>query len=140
MNLKSLMQTNAGWGMAVMRVVTGIVFMGHGAPKFGITGDGGLESTAGFLASLGVPMPAVAAFLVAFFEFGGGALLIVGLLTRVWAAGLAFAMLIAATMVHLEAGMFGQGGYQWAVLLMACSLALMIDGAGKGSLDQKLSS
>jgi len=69
MNLKSLMQTEAGWGMAIMRVVTGIVFMGHGAPKFGITGDGGLESTAGFLASLGVPMPAVAAFLVAFFEF-----------------------------------------------------------------------
>ncbi len=140
MNLKSLMQTEAGWGVAVMRVVTGIVFMGHGAPKFGITGDGGLESTAGFLASLGVPLPAVAAFLVAFFEFGGGALLIIGLLTRVWAAGLAFAMLIAAAMVHLEAGMFGQGGYQWAVLLMACSLALMIDGAGKGSLDQKLSS
>jgi putative oxidoreductase len=139
MNLKSLMQTQAGWGMAIMRVVTGIIFMGHGAPKFGITGDGGLESTAGFLSSLGVPMPGVAAFLVAFFEFGGGALLIVGLLTRVWAAGLAFAMLIAVTMVHLEAGMFGQGGYQWALLLMACSLALMIDGAGKGSLDRKLS-
>ena len=138
MNLKSLMQTEAGWGMAILRVVTGIIFMGHGAPKFGITGDGGLESTAGFLASLGVPMPAVAAFLVAFFEFGGGALLIVGLLTRVWAAGLAFAMLIAVTMVHLEAGMFGQGGYQWALLMMACSLALMIEGAGKGSLDQKL--
>jgi len=140
MNLKSLMQTEAGWGMAILRVVTGIIFMGHGAPKFGITGDGGLESTAGFLASLGVPLPAVAAFLVAFFEFGGGALLIVGLLTRVWAAGLAFAMLIAVTMVHLEAGMFGQGGYQWALLMMACSLALMIEGAGKGSLDNRLSS
>lgn len=140
MNLKSLMQTEAGWGTAILRVVTGIIFMGHGAPKFGITGDGGLESTAGFLASLGVPLPAVAAFLVAFFEFGGGALLIVGLLTRVWAAGLAFAMLIAVTMVHLEAGMFGQGGYQWALLMMACSLALMIEGAGKGSLDNRLSS
>ena len=140
MNFKSLMQTDAGWGMAILRVVTGIVFMGHGAPKFGITGDGGLESTAGFLASLGVPMPAVAAFLVAFFELGGGALLIIGLLTRVWAAGLAFAMLIAVTMVHLEAGMFAPGGYQWALLLMACSLALMIDGAGKGSLDRKLGS
>ncbi len=140
MNFKSLMQTNAGWGMAILRVVTGVIFMGHGAPKFGITGDGGLEGTVNFLATLGVPMPAVAAFLVAFFEFGGGALLIVGLLTRVWAAGLAFAMLIAVTMVHFEAGMFGQGGYQWALLLMACSLALMIEGAGKGSLDRKLSS
>lgn len=140
MNLKSLMQTRAGWGLAIMRVVTGIVFMGHGAPKFGLMGEGGMESTVAFLGSLGVPAPTVAAFLVAFFEFGGGALLVIGLLTRVWAAGLAFAMLIAVTMVHLDNGMFGEGGYQWALLLMACSLALMIDGAGKGSLDHKLSS
>ena len=140
MNVQSLMQTQAGWGTTIMRIVTGIVFMGHGAPKFGITGDGGLAGTAGFLESIGVPMPMVAAFLVAFFEFGGGALLIIGLLTRVWAAGLAFAMLIAVTMVHLDNGMFGQGGYQWALLLLACSLALMIDGAGKASLDKKFSS
>ncbi len=140
MNLKSLMQTQAGWGVAIMRVVTGIVFMGHGAPKLGITGDGGLESTSAFLGSLGIPAPVLAATVLATLEFGGGALLIVGLLTRVWAAGLAFAMLIAITMVHLSNGMFGQGGYQWALLLMACSLALMIDGAGKASLDRKLGS
>jgi putative oxidoreductase len=139
MNFKSLMQTRAGWGVAIMRIVTGIIFMGHGAPKFGIVGDGGLEKTAGFLGSLGVPAPMLAAILVAFFEFGGGALLIVGFLTRIWAAGLAFAMLIAVTMVHLNNGMFGEGGYQWALLLMACSLALLIEGAGKASLDRKLS-
>ncbi len=135
---KSLMQTRAGWGVAIMRVVTGIVFMGHGAPKLGIVGDGGLDGTVGFLTSLGIPAPALAAFLLAFFEFGGGAMLVVGFLTRIWAAGLAFAMLIAVTMVHLSNGMFGEGGYQWALLLMACSLALLIEGAGKVSLDRKL--
>ncbi|HET6566274.1 MAG TPA: DoxX family protein [Xanthomonadales bacterium] len=139
MSFKSLMSTNAGWGMAIMRVVTGIVFMGHGAPKFGLVGDRNLAGTAEFLGTLGVPAPMVAAFLVAFFELAGGALLVVGFLTRIWAAGLAFAMLIAVTMVHLSSGMFGQGGYQWALLLMACSLALMIDGAGRASLDRKLS-
>jgi putative oxidoreductase len=49
-------------------------------------------------------------------------------------------MLIAVTLVHLGAGMFGEGGYQWALLLMACSLALMFEGAGKASLDKKLTS
>ena len=34
--------------------------------------------------------------------------------------------------------MFAQGGYQWALLLMACSLALMFEGAGQASLDRKL--
>ncbi len=139
MNLRSLMRTDAGWGMAVMRVVTGIVFMGHGAPKFGLVGDGGLAGTAGALEGMGIPLPMVSAFLVAFFELVGGALLVIGFLTRIWAAGLAFAMLIAVTLVHFSNGMFGQGGYQWALLMMACSLALLIDGAGKGSLDRKLS-
>jgi putative oxidoreductase len=137
MSLHKLMNTRAGWGMAVLRVVTGIIFIGHGLPKFGLIGDRNLAGTAGFLESIGVPLPMFSAFLLAFFEVFGGAFLVIGLLTRVWSAGLAFAMLIAVTMVHLDSGMFGQGGYQWALLLMACSLALMIEGAGEFSLDSK---
>ena len=140
MDFKKLMSTDAGWGMFVLRIVTGIIFVGHGAPKFGFIGERTLSGTAEFIGSLGIPMPMVGAFLVAAFETFGGAFLIIGLLTRFWSAGLAFAMLIAVTMVHLSSGMFGQGGYQWALLLMACSLALMFEGAGKASLDKKLSS
>jgi len=140
MNLKKWMQTDAGWGMFVLRVVTGIVFIGHGAPKFGWGSDRSLADLAGWLGSLGVPLPSVGAFLVASFETFGGAFLIIGLLTRFWSAGLAFAMLLAVTLVHLGNGMFGEGGYQWALLLMACSVALLIEGAGKASLDKKLSS
>ena len=136
MNLKNLMETRAGWGMTLLRIVTGIVFIGHGAPKFGFVGDRNLAGTAAFLDGLGVPVPMVSAFLVAFFETFGGALLVIGLLTRIWSAGLAFAMLIAVTMVHAPNGMFGEGGYQWALLLMASSLALMFEGAGKASLDR----
>ena len=44
----------------------------------------------------------VGAFLVAFFETFGGGFLIIGLVTRFWAAGLAFAMLIAVVLVHLQ--------------------------------------
>jgi putative oxidoreductase len=139
MILKKLMKTNAGWGMAILRVVTGIVFIGHGAPKFGLVGNGSLSDVAVWLGSIGVPAPMAGAFLVAFFETFGGALLIVGLLTRLWAAGLAFAMLIAVTMVHLPHGMFGDSGYQWALLMMACSLALLFEGAGRASLDRALS-
>jgi len=136
MNLKSLMKTDAGWGMTCLRVVTGILFVGHGAPKFGFVGNGSLADVAGFMGSIGLPLPMVSAFLVAFFETFGGAFLVIGLLTRVWSAGLAFAMLLAVTMVHLPNGMFAERGYQWALLLMACSLALMFEGAGKASLDR----
>ncbi len=140
MDFKRFMSTDAGWGMFALRIVTGIIFLGHGLPKFGWMGDGGLAGTAGFLESIGIPLPMAGAFLVAFFEVFGGAFLVVGLLTRFWGAGLAFAMLTAITLVHLDAGMFAKGGYQWALLLMACSLALMFEGAGKASLDKKLTS
>jgi putative oxidoreductase len=134
-----MMKTNAGWGMTALRIVTGIIFIGHGLPKFGWIGDRTLDGTANFLASIGIPVPMAGAFLVAFFEVFGGAFLVIGLLTRFWSAGLAFAMLLAVTMVHLSNGMFGEGGYQWALLLMACSLALMFEGAGNASLDKKFS-
>ena len=139
MDLKKLMHTDAGWGVAIMRVVTGIIFIGHGAPKFGWIGDRTIAGTAEFIGSIGVPMPLLGAYLVATFEAVGGAFLIIGLLTRFWSAGLAFAMLLAVVLVHLSNGMFGQGGYQWALLLLACTLALTIEGAGKGSLDKKFS-
>ena len=139
MNLKKLMHTDAGWGMTALRIVTGIVFMGHGAPKWGLKGEGTFDGTVEFIASIGFPVPAVGAFLVASFELVGGACLVIGLLTRFWSAGLAFAMLVATVLVHLPNGMFAEGGYQWALLLMVSSLALLTEGAGKASLDQALS-
>jgi putative oxidoreductase len=139
MNLKSLMRTDAGWGIAILRVATGIIFIGHGAPKFGWVDERNLAGTAGMLENIGVPLPLISAAVLASFETFGGALLVIGLLTRVWSAGLAFAMLLAVTLVHLPNGMFGEGGYQWALLLMASVLALLFEGAGRASLDRKLS-
>ena len=139
MDFKRFMNTDAGWGIFVLRIVTGIIFIGHGAPKFGWGSDRTLADLAGWLGSIGMPLPMVGAFLVASFETFGGAFLIIGLLTRFWSAGLAFAMLIAITLVHLEDGMFGESGYQWALLLMASSLALLFEGAGNASLDKTIS-
>jgi putative oxidoreductase len=139
MNLKKLMHTDAGWGITALRIVTGIIFVGHGAPKWGLIGERTFDDTIGFIASIGVPVPVVGAALVSTFEVIGGACLVIGLLTRFWSAGLAFAMLVATVLVHLPNGMFGDGGYQWALLLMASSLALLSEGAGKASLDQGLS-
>jgi len=138
MGLKNIMRTDAGWGMAILRVVTGVIFIGHGAPKLGFIGNGSLSDVATWMESIGLPLPMVSASLVAFFETFGGAFLVIGLLTRFWSAGLAFAMLIAVTMVHLPNGMFAERGYQWALLLAACSLALLFEGAGKASLDRML--
>ena len=139
MNLKALMRTNAGWGMTVLRIPVGIVFMGHGLKKFGYFGGSGLEGTAGFLESLGLPLPLLMAWLVGLAETVGGALMIIGFLIRGAALTTAIAMLVAVFLVHWKNGLMGPGGYEWALIMFAASVAMMLDGAGKASLDQSLS-
>lgn len=137
MNLKATFQTQAGWEMTILRVVTGIIYVGHGLPKWGWDGgDRTLAKTAEWLGgSLNLPFPTLMAFLVGAAEIFGGALLVIGLLTRASALTQMIAMLVAVFMVHWSNGMFGQGGYQWALLLLTCSTALFIAGPGKASVD-----
>lgn len=134
MNLKTLMSSDAGWGISILRVVTGIVYAGHGYSKFQ-----GLDSTAGFFGGLGIPLPDLMAMVVASVEGIGGVLIVLGLFSRIISAFQAFVMLVAILLAHFDSGMFGQGGYQWALLLLAASLCLVLEGGGKASLDKRLS-
>jgi putative oxidoreductase len=62
------------------------------------TGSGKIENfanTVGFFTELGIPFPEANAFLVSRLEFWGGLLLVVGLLTRLVALGLASSMVVA---------------------------------------------
>lgn len=139
MNLRTIMATNAGWGTTITRVITGIIFIGHGLPKIGVGSDRTLQGLADWLGGgLGLPFPMLMAILVVAAEVGGGLAMVVGFLTRPAALTTAVAMFVATTMVHWDAGMFGDGGYQWSLLLMCISVALVIDGAGKASFDQVL--
>ena len=139
MDMKKLMATTDSWGLLGLRLVTGAVFIAHGLPKFGIGGGNGLEGLAGWLGSMGVPLPMLGAILVASSETIGGVMLIIGFMTRFAAATQVFAMLVAVFMVHFSNGFTGEGGYQWALLLAAAAFALMMDGAGRYSIDGKMS-
>jgi putative oxidoreductase len=62
------------------------------------TGSGKIENfanTVGFFSELGIPLPELNAFFVSRLEFWGGLLLLVGLATRLVAAGLAATMVVA---------------------------------------------
>jgi putative oxidoreductase len=69
------------------------------------TGNGKIENfanTVRFFAQLGIPSPEVNAFVVSRLEFWGGLLLIVGLATRLVAAGLAATMVVALATADRE--------------------------------------
>jgi putative oxidoreductase len=122
--------------LTIIRVVTGWAFMVHGAQKvFDWTPAGTGKNFEG----MGVPMASVVGPAVSYLELVGGALLILGLLTRIVGALLVVDMAGAAYLVHIKAGFFAaDGGYELVLLLGAGALALAVAGAGAWSLDKLL--
>jgi putative oxidoreductase len=140
--MEFLFDTPAEFSLFILRVVLGIIFFAHGAQKvLGWYGGHGLKGTVGFMASMGLPVPI--AYLVCFIEFLGGLGLIVGLLTRLAALGIAVVMIGAIATVHWKEGFFinwelkpGKGhGIEANLAFLAMAVALMIDGGGLWSID-----
>lgn len=127
-------RTAKDWGIALVRVITGVVFLAHGGMKLGM----GLEATTGFVASLGFPLPALAAGLLMATEVLGGLALILGFGTRFVAGPLGSAMLVAVTRVHLRGGFFLPDGVEFALLMLVLSAALALTGSGALALDAVL--
>lgn len=121
------------YGLLILRVVVGIVFAVHGAEK---VFEQTVPGVAQFFGQIGAPLPQITAPFIAYLEFGGGILLILGLLTPLVAALLAFDMLGAIFLVHLPNGFSASnGGYEFVLTLFAASAALALTGPGAFALD-----
>jgi len=136
--LESITHTSNGLDSIALRLGAGVIFTAHGAQKlFGWFGGYGLEGTAGWLESIGLGPGLLMASLAGGAEFFGGLLLIIGLLVRPAALTLAITMLVAIASVHLSNGLFmANNGYEFALALLAVSVALLFRGAGSLSVDQ----
>lgn len=144
--MKPIVATTNDVPLAVCRLVLGIIFLLHGAQQtLGWFGGFGFSGTMHFMtAQLGIP--AIFAAIAILTQFLGGLGLIVGLLSRIAAFGIACVMLVAVIKVHLAVGFFmnwygvqkGEG-YEYHLLVLAICLLIIVKGAGALSLDQILS-
>jgi len=143
---RKLINTTGDPIMTILRLVLGVVFFAHGAQKaLGWFGGYGFSGTMGFFTQV-MHIPAPFAFLAICAEFLGGIGLLLGLLGRVAAFGIACNMVVAVAMVHRHFGFFvnwsgtqkGEG-FEYHLLTLAVALAIIIKGSGAFSIDRALS-
>ena len=143
--MRKLLATVNDNSLTLMRLVLGVVFFLHGSQKMlGWFGGFGFSGTMNFFTSQ-MHIPAPFAFLAICAEFFGGLGLIVGLLARIAAFGIAVNMLVAIWLVHVHNGPFmnwygnqkGEG-YEYHLLALALAIPIIMRGAGAFSVDGAL--
>jgi putative oxidoreductase len=119
--------------LLLARVGLGAIFLAHGLQKFLTNGMG---ATADGFAAMGVPAPGLSAWFAALVETVGGAALILGALTPLFAVLVAVDMIGALVLVHLPNGIWvAENGYELVLGLAAGALAVAAVGAGRFSVD-----
>lgn len=142
---KKLLTTTDNYSWFLLRVVLGIVMLGHGLQKaFGWFDGYGWNNTMTYFTET-VGMPAWLGALVILIESLGAVLLIIGFAGRVIAALMIIVMAGAFFVSHLPNGFFmnwdgaSRGeGYEFDILFWAIALVITINGSGKFSVDRWL--
>jgi putative oxidoreductase len=128
-------------GVLVLRVAVGIVMIAHGRNH--IWGGGKIEGTAGWFSSLGMKPGILHAWLASITELVCGAMLIVGFLQPLAAAGVIGVMAVAFITNHRPNGFFifrpGEG-YEYVLTLLLTGIALGGIGAFEWSIDDSINS
>ena len=124
----------------ILRLALGGLLSGHGAQKlFGHFEGPGLEDTSGWMESIGLRPGRLWAVLAGLSEFGGGVLMVLGLLNPIGPLGAIGSMVMATVKVHSDKPIWvTEGGAELPVTNMAIATALMLNGPGKYSLDRAL--
>jgi putative oxidoreductase len=135
-------KTDDSWSSLILRVTLGAVMFAHGAQKLlGWYGGNGFNGTMGFFTDV-MHLPWLVAFLVIIGESFGSLGLIAGFLTRFIGASFILIMLGAIGLVHWPQGFFmnwlgkqAGEGFEYHMLVIAMSTALLITGGGRWSVD-----
>jgi putative oxidoreductase len=124
----------------ILRALLGGLLAGHGAQKlFGWFNGPGLEGTSGFMEMLGLRPGRPWALLAGLSEFGGGVLMLLGLLNPLGPLGVIGSMAMATATAHRDKPIWvTEGGAELPVTNIAASTALILNGPGRYSLDRAL--
>ncbi|MDM5225115.1 DoxX family protein [Cytobacillus sp. NJ13] len=124
-------------GLLIIRLVIGVLFIGHGAQKlFGWFGGHGLKGTGGWFDSIGMKPGVMMALSAGLAELIGGILFASGFLTPLAALMIAGTMIMAIVKVHGPNGLWAtSNGYEYNLTLISVAIGIALIGPGRYALD-----
>lgn len=143
------MTHGTAWGALILRVVLGVIFIMHAYLGYAVITPKGMSA---LLVRMGIPSALflVLAWYIVIAHAAGGVLMIVGLWTRIAALINIPVMFGAVAMLHFPQGFFMKGvivdaaagrtivaGYEFPLLVLACTVAVALIGAGPLSVDHQ---
>ena len=118
----------ARYGVTLLRVVLGLVYIMHAYLALVILGPSGMVA---YQVKNGIPFPEIATWYLILAHGLGGIGLVLGIFPRWAALANVPVMLGAIVFVHLKKGFWAhQGGYEYPLVLLLASLALAMTGGG----------
>jgi putative oxidoreductase len=128
------------FGLFVIRVVVGVLLIGHGTQKlFGWFGGAGLAGTSSYFRFLGYWPPRLMAGMAGGTELFAGLSLALGFVTPLGAAALIGLMVNVAIAAHRGNGLWVvDNGYEYPLVLASMGTAIAFAGPGAASLDARL--
>jgi putative oxidoreductase len=133
------------WGITLIRLIVGVVFVMHGYLALTVLGP---TAMAAYFPRMGFPasLATVLAWYLIVAHLGGGVLIIVGLWTRWAALANVPPMASAVFLFHFKQGFFMKvieaapgrtvaGGYEYALMVLVATVALVLLGSGAASVD-----
>ena len=129
--MKRITGLHPNWGIALVRLMTGLLFAVHGYQKFA----GGIGGVVTLFAKLAIPLPGLMAPFIATLELVGGILLLLGVATRIVAGLFAVEMLVTTLWVKIPSA--GWNASDLDRMLLVAGVLLVLAGPGAAALDRR---
>lgn len=124
---------NSNITLLIARILLAFIFIMAGLNKFG-----SIDGTAGYIASKGLPMSGLLAWVAAIFETLAGLFILVGFQTRLSAYALALFCVFTGLVFHFDPSNQGEFiSFMKNLAIAGGFLALAVAGAGSYSVDAR---